>query len=226
MIRINRTAPAPLVLSTSSAKDRYNHGDVVQALLQMQYYKCCYCELYIADTGSGKQVEHFRPRAQFNNLWYDWDNLLLACADCNHAKLSKFPMLDDGELLLLDPSDPTLNPEDHIEFVVSEKQTTGGVPLGLAIPRGQSRRGKESIRVIKLSGEQHIKRRRETLDKLRFCYASLLTESTRISHGDGDALEADRLKNELLEAIGDDKAYAGLARTFHREHRLERFGRP
>ena len=192
----------------------------------MQHAKCCYCELYIADTGSGKQVEHFRPRTQFNDLWYDWNNLLLACADCNNAKLSKFPMSGDGEPLLLDPSDPTLNPEDHIEFVVSEKQTISRVPLGLAIPRGPSRRGKESIRVIRLSGAHHIKRRRETLDKLRLRYTSLLTEATKISHGDGDAQDVDRLKDELREAMGDDKAYAGLARTFHREHRLERFGIP
>ena len=223
MILINRTAPAPSVLSTSSAKDRYQ-GDVVQALLQMQHGKCCYCELDIAHSGSGKQVEHFRPRAQFNNLLYDWNNLLLACADCNHAKLDQFPLSHDGEPLLLDPSDPTLDPEDPIEFVVSEKQTTSGVPLWLAIPRGQSRRGKESIRVMKLSGEHHIKRRRETLDKLRFCYTLLLFESKRISHGDGDSPEADRLKDGLRKAIGDDKAYACLARTFFREHRLESFG--
>ena len=135
-------------------------------------------------------------------------------------------MSDDGEALLLDPSDPTLNPEDHIEFIVSARQATGGVPLGLAIPRDQSRRGKESIRVVKLSREHHIKRRRETLDKLRSWFISLLAESKKVSCGDGDILKANRLKDELLEATRDDKTYAGLARTFYREHRLERFRIP
>ena len=226
MIRINRTVHAPSVLSTSSAQYRYRHKDVVRALIKMQHGKCCYCELHIADSGSGKQVEHYRPKSQFKHLQYDWNNLLLACADCNHAKLSKFPVSDDGESLLLNPSDPALNPEDHIEFVVSEKQTNMGLPLGFAIPRGHSPRGIISIRVIKLSGGHHIKRRKETLDKLMSCYISLLTEAKRTAGGAGNACEVDRLKNELREANRDDKAYAGLARTFHREHRLERFGIP
>ena len=224
MIRITRTVQAPSILSISRANKRYNHNEVVQALHKMQHGKCCYCELHIADSGSGKQVEHFRPRSKFKYLWYDWSNLLLACADCNQAKLSKFPVTDDGEPLLLNPSDPTLNPEDHIEFVVRERQINGELPLGLAISRGCSPAGRESIRVIKLSKGHHIKRRRETLDKLRSCYTLLLTEARRTACGAGNAHEVDRLKNELKEANGDDKAYAGLARTFHREHRLERFG--
>ena len=171
-------------------------------------------------------MEHFRPRSQFKGLWYDWNNLLLACADCNPAKLSNFPVSDDGEPLLLDPSDPTLDPEDHIEFVVREKQANGELPLGLAIPRGDSPRGKETIRVIKLSGAHHIRRRRETLGKLKSAYLSLLTEAKRTACGTGDAHEVERLKNELQESSGDDKAYAGIARTFHRAYRLDKWGIP
>ena len=224
LIRINRTAQAPSVLLTSSAHYRYRHEVVVGALLEMQHGKCCYCELHIADSGSGKQVEHFQPRSQFKELWYDWSNLLLACADCNSAKLDKFPVAADGEPLLLDPSDPTLDPEDHIEFVVCKAQTAWELPLGLAIPRGGSPRGGRSIQVLKLSSEQHIRRRKETLDKLRSWYVSLLTEARRRACGVGDTLEVDCLKNKLREANGDDKAYAGLARTFHREYQLHKFG--
>ena len=226
LIRINRTVRAPVVLSTSNAQYRYREKEVVVALYEMQHSKCCYCEIYIADSGSGKQVEHFRPRSQYKGLLYDWKNLLLACADCNNAKLDEFPLSVKGEPLLLDPSDPTLDPEDHIEFVVSDKQAIGDLPLGLAIPREQSPRGEESIRVIKLSGGHHIKRRNEILSRLRSSYISLLTETKRTACGTGDTLEIDRLKNELQEANGDDKAYAGVARTFHREHRLDRFGIP
>ena len=169
-------------------------------------------------------MEHFRPKSQFKNLRYEWNNLLLACADCNNAKSCKFPVSVNGEPLLLDPSDPTLYPEEHIEFVVSEAQTTSDLPLGLAIPRGHSLRGRESICVIKLSGAHHIKRRQETLGRLRLCFSSLLTETKRTACGGGDARAVDRLKNELREANRDDSAYTGLARTFHRVHRLERFG--
>ena len=224
LIRISRTAQAPSVLSTSKAQNRYNHNDVVVALREMQHGKCCYCELHIPDSGPGKQVEHFRPKSQFKDVRYDWSNLLLACGECNYAKLDKFPVAADGEPLLLNPADPTLDPEDHIEFVVRETQTAYELPLGLAISRGRSPRGRESIRVIKLWGGHHVKRRKETLDKLRLYYTSLLTEVKRTASGVGNAHEVDRLKNELREAKRDDKAYAGLARTFHREYRLERLG--
>ena len=109
----------------SSANERYRHGDVVDALLQMQHAKCCYCEIYIADSGVGKQVEHFRPQSQFRNLRYSWDNLLLACAECNHAKSDQFPEFETGGAVLLDPSDPDTDPEDHIGFIVNPKRAGG-----------------------------------------------------------------------------------------------------
>ena len=191
----------------------------------MQHGKCCYCELAISNDGPDKHVEHFRPQSRCEELKYEWDNLLLACAGCNVEKWCKFPVMDDGEPLLLDPSDPTLDPEDHIEFVVSQKQPAGRLPLGklplgLAIPRGQSRKGNKSIDVINLSGEHHTRRRRETLFKLSSWRRSLMDELNLMASGDGNAHEIDRLKNKLLEACGDDQAYAGLARTFYRVHQV------
>ena len=229
LIRINRTAPAPSVLSHSTAKERYSYPEVIQALLQIQYQKCCYCEVYIAESGSGKQVEHFRPRSQFAELEYEWTNLLLACADCNSAKSNKFPVSGAGEPLMLDPSDPAVDPEDHIEFVVRGKPVsgtdgTGRLPAGLAVPRNGSPRGRETIQAIKLSGSQHVKRRNETLDKLHLYYSRLLAENKRATLGNGDTQQIEWLKNEIRRVIASDSTYAGLARTFVREHRVSIFG--
>ena len=224
LIRINRDAKAPSVLGTSTARDRYRHPDVVSALFKMQHGKCCYCEVYVPDSGLGKQVEHFRPRSQFEALTNDWNNLLLACATCNHAKSSKFPVADNREPLLLNPSDPTLDPEDHIEFVVRKEQSAPELPLGLARPRDLSSRGSKSIQVLKLWKAHHVKSRRETLEKLMSWYVSLLTEVQRIACRSGDSGKVDCLKSNLRKANGDDKAYAGLVRTFHREYQLHKFG--
>ena len=225
MIRINRTAPAPSVLSTSRAKGRYSHAAVVQALLLVQHKKCCYCEAYIADSGSGKQVEHFRPRSQFPDLKYEWNNLFLTCADCNSAKSNQFPVSVAGEPLLLDPSHPTVDPEDHIDFVVRAEPAASlanksSVEPPLAKPRRNSLKGRETIRVVKLSAEHHVKKRGEILGKLVHWYAALRTESNRTSKGNGDPIQVDKWKNELREAMGDDRAYAGLARTFVREYQV------
>lgn len=219
MIRINRTMPAPSVLSISSARRRYNHPDVVLALLEMQYGKCCYCEKPIPDGGIGKQVEHFRPKSQFKHLKYDWSNLLMACAECNYAKLDEFPESDVGEPLLLDPSNPTLDPEDHITFVV---RIAGQPPTDLAIPiaRKGSQRGEESIRVLELWKPHHAQRRMATLDKLKSCLVRYLAEDRRVLQGSGNAQEVDRLKGELRKATNDDQPYAGLARAFCREYQV------
>ena len=197
----------------------------------MQHHKCCYCEDYIPDSGQGKHVEHFRPKSKFKELTYDWNNLLLACAACNGAKLNEFPLSNGGEPFLLNPADPTLDPEEHIEFLVSDKQaaipgngTLIGLLLGIAIPRAHSLKGEESIRIIKLSGSHHVKKRKETLDRLLSYYTSLLSESKRVSLGNGDSQEVNRLTSKLQEAVGADKRYAGLSRTFSREYQLSKFG--
>ncbi len=231
MIQIKRTSSAPSVLSTSSAQNRYNRPSVVKALHKMQHGKCCYCEDYIPDSGRGKEVEHVRPRSKFPHLAYDWNNLLLACTACNGAKSDQFPTSPGGDLLILDPSDPALDPEDHVSFIVKEDGDIGlGSPvsleatLGLAIPRAGSPLGEETIRTTKLYQSHHVKKRRDTLRGLRRCYLGLLYEIKKASKGESNAIKVETLKNELRDFVGGDKAYASLARAFVREYRLARLG--
>ena len=134
----------------------YGHPTVKQALIAAQYGKCCFCERKI---GVGGDVEHFRPKAavrQSRNtpllrpgyywLAYDWDNLLLACSECNQRhKKNLFPLLNPTtrarshndavtaeESLFLHPAQE--NPEQHISF---RKEIAFAV-------RG-NRRGKETL---------------------------------------------------------------------------------
>lgn len=231
MIQIKRTSPAPSVLSTSAAQDRYNRPKVVQALHKMQDGKCCYCEDYIPDSGRGKEVEHFRPRSKFPHLAYDWNNLLLACTACNDAKSDQFPTSPGGDPLILNPSDPALDPEDHVSFVVKEVGAIGqGSPvspettLGLAIPKDGSPLGEETIRTTKLYQSHHVKKRRDALRSLRRCYLGLLDEIKKASKGEDNASKVETLKNELRDSVGGDRAYASLARAFVRQYRLARLG--
>ena len=79
-----------------------------QELLQAQHEKCCYCETIFQATYPGA-VEHFRPKGAVRQergqrkqypgyywLAYDWNNLLVSCHDCNTAKGTLFPLVDDG----------------------------------------------------------------------------------------------------------------------------------
>ena len=109
MIKIER-GPCPPILEDSPATGkRYQLPSVKNALSAMQHGKCCYCETklvkYIQD------VEHFRPKEQYPKLANTWENLLRACRPCNGTKGDSFPAREDNQPLLLDPSDPNIDPE-------------------------------------------------------------------------------------------------------------------
>ena len=65
--------------------------------------KCAYCESGMTESGS-QQVEHFKPKALFPSLAYDWNNYFLACAGCNGAKSDQWPHM--GEYVRLDQGQP------------------------------------------------------------------------------------------------------------------------
>ena len=80
-------------------------------------------------SGAAKEVEHFRPQSKFLDLVNDWNNLLLACRACNNKKRANFPTTTSGDPLLLDPSDPLTDPQDHIEFVLDPNERASGANL-------------------------------------------------------------------------------------------------
>src|SRR5262249_47960550 len=65
--------------------------------------KCAYCESGI-NASRSQQVEHFKPKALFPSLAYDWSNYFLACDGCNGAKSDKWPRM--GEYVRPDQSQP------------------------------------------------------------------------------------------------------------------------
>ncbi len=164
MISINRDDCPEKLAGGSSAQDRYAHREVVRTLHLMQHGKCCYCELEISDEGHGKAVEHFAPKAVFEGRRNDWENLLLACAQCNGKKSDDFPveMLTDeldepkvvylanpesGTPLVINPSNPSIDPEAHLDFVLDEKND---LHHGLIHSKDNSNMGRVTIDVLGL----------------------------------------------------------------------------
>ena len=74
---------------------KYNKPDVRRSLKNMYKNLCCYCE---RDVGRSGHIEHRKPMKPYPNETYNWDNMNLACADCNEAKGNKYdeahPILD------------------------------------------------------------------------------------------------------------------------------------
>ena len=74
---------------------------VLDTLKQMagNRHRCMYCV-----DSLGSDIEHFWPKASYPNRMYVWENLLLNCTDCGRRKSNKFPLAQNGEPLLIDPS--------------------------------------------------------------------------------------------------------------------------
>ncbi len=124
---------------------------------------------------------------------------------------------------MLDPSDPDVDPEDHIEFIVTGGQGHIG-EQGMAVPRHASTRGRISIKTLGLSKEHHIKERSDRVDELKDDFIELMSELIRYESGCGDSLKIRKLKQKLQKSTRDTRNYAGVGRTFYRRMKLHKFG--
>jgi hypothetical protein len=61
---------------------KYAHVSVKIQLKSMSFHKCFYCESKLK--GEPKEVDHHIEVSVNKNLAYDWNNLFLACDNCNN----------------------------------------------------------------------------------------------------------------------------------------------
>ena len=85
-------------------KYRYRHPDIKNALRQETDWKCVYCESSIGHNTPG-DVKHKIPSSAARTRHFDWDNLTIACTECNRRKNAYYsavkpfldPYVDDVE---------------------------------------------------------------------------------------------------------------------------------
>lgn len=177
---------APTLFQTKSLEigSHYSNDAVKNALIALQYGKCCFCEAKITHISYG-DVEHFRPKKGYQQddqdelhypgyywLAFDWDNLFLACQLCNQReKKNFFPLLNpisrakchhdnvlDEQPMFVHPSID--EPKDFITFI-------GEVPSAI----NGNERGKRTIDQLNLG--------RNELNENRLDYLELIRDSER-----------------------------------------------
>lgn len=93
-------APHVLKASKGGKSDFPNlWGKHKEAVAALSHRKCAYCESPI-DAPRAANVEHFKPKAKFPSLAYEWTNYFIACTGCNGAKKAKwrdYPRPDEGD---------------------------------------------------------------------------------------------------------------------------------
>jgi 5-methylcytosine-specific restriction endonuclease McrA len=90
MIKLEKS---PLPDGITITKEQDYRTDPVFSIIQ----KDCYNKCYICESGapSGLQVEHRISHAKDPSQKYNWENLLLSCYHCNHAKGDHFDGIID-----------------------------------------------------------------------------------------------------------------------------------
>lgn len=201
-----RTAHAAVVAATNdedrkqAAKEfknkqsRYAHPEVRRALVAMfgenGLTKCAFCEAHVSHI-SDAHIEHFRPKADFLDFTFVWENLLIACTVCNRDyKKTQFPTDSDGSPLLIDPTVDL--PEAHLDFVWDEV-----TKLATVAPRDQQ--GRETERCLGLN--------RDELRASRSQYVQILTVIAQ------RAATSQRDHDMLCKATEANWEYAAFARA-------------
>ena len=182
------------VKAFKNKQSRYAHPEVRQALVAMfgrnSLTKCAFCEAHISPI-SDDHIEHFRPKAEFLDFTFAWENLLIACTVCNRDyKKSQFPTDSNGALLLIDPTVDL--PEAHLDFVWDEV-----TKLATVAPKDQ--RGLETERCLGLN--------RDELRASRSQYVQILAVIAQ------RATTSQRDRDMLCEATEANWEYAAFARA-------------
>jgi uncharacterized protein (TIGR02646 family) len=189
------------------------HKKVVEKLHTMQHGKCCYCEKKIDTVGNEQAIEHIRPQAQnqFPQLKNEWANLLHACANCNGKKKNQFPVDASNNPLIINPSEPLIDPEDHFDFEVDDEE----VSFGRIKAKSNFAQAEKTIEVI---GLDLVARRHDRCS----IYIDLYKAYIEIVRAQAEDEITKGQKIQAFEAmLGANSPYAAFARVFARKKNLD-----
>lgn len=146
----------------NTKKYRYRHPEIKKALVGETSSKCVYCESKIGHNTPG-DVEHKIPSSARPELHFAWQNLTLACTECNRRKLAYY----DPDVPFIDPNqDDVDNRILHLGPLVSWAPGDSAAEV--------------SVRLLELHDGQRtelFRRKIETIDRLNNLVARLNKES-------------------------------------------------
>ena len=180
---------AQLTISKFWARIRSEVRQDAEVLYSAFNGKCAFCESLMAHV-SAPHIEHYRPKSQFPDLAFDWENWLLSCGRCNDSKWAHFPECD-GEPCLINPT--TEDPAEHVEFLDF-----------IALARTQ--RGQETIKLVGLN--------RSPLEDERSRWLTYINVLLLLWVASESLAEAREL---LIWSMQNDAPYAAMTRCYLRE---------
>jgi len=167
---------------------KYGHRQINTALYSMSHNKCFYCERQLK--GVPSEIDHYIEVAENKLLAFEWDNLYLACDNCND-KISNLSISVND---VINPCGTTdIEIESHITFVDEEITALNGSELGL-----------QTIQKYKLSSKQLDYLRAKELKKFHMT----LIEIQRKQVLDGRQTLTAQERALLIQFSHPDKPYS------------------
>lgn len=172
---------------TQADLNRYNQPDIKEALLAETREKCAYCESKFRHVAPG-DIEHIVPKRAGPQWRYRWENLTVACSNCNTYKGVREDLVDP----YVD------NPEQLFEIVG---------PMILGVHTSEMAQATETV--LRLNRPELIDKRVERIKNLHrmFCHAQTMNNPAY-----REAVLAD-LRDRETEI---DQEYTAVSRAFVR----------
>jgi len=108
--------------------------------------RCMYCE-----DSHGSDIEHFWPKTPYPHKMFNWDNLLICCTECGRLKGDLFPLGDDGQPLLINPT-----MEDPWCYLDYDPETGNIVARFDILNNTWSGKGCKSVEILRLDGREAL----------------------------------------------------------------------
>ena len=177
---------------------KYAHKQIKDTLYSMSYGKCFYCESKLS--GGNKEVDHFVEVAIDPSKAYDWDNLYLACTNCNDK-------IDHNAIPVTDVLDPCKDSDEEIQ-----RNITFVDELICAVPG--STKGLNTIKKYRLNTDLLDMKRGQWLRKLLKTVADI--EAVMIDEGRKSVTDSE--KKTLLRYMSPDQPYSLMSEVYLRTH--------
>lgn len=178
---------------------KYRHAEILSTLNSMSFHKCFYCEQKLK--GIPSEVDHFVEVDEKREWAFSWDNLYLACNNCNNK-------LPNKSIPVKDTLDACLDSDEEIEqHLYFEKECIKA--------RNNSEKGLKTIQKYKLDTIQlDLLRSRKLND-----FHDVLIKIQRLQIKQNRTFLNDNEKDALLQFANHDSSFSMMFRLL-----LKKFG--
>ena len=201
------------------SKKYYSRKAVKDVLAKMHHNKCCYCETRLPTPGY-LHVEHFRPKTAVRQsladtnehpgyywLAYCWENLLLACPECNSThKGTVFPLENPTHRARSHSDD--LSRERHRFVNPTTEDPREHIYFEDDLPVARSERGWYTIEGLGLRRDPLTQQRFEWLEIIR-TYIRMVSVSSALDRQELKNLEAEA-RRFLAEAMQPEAKFSSM----------------